>query len=166
MKIKKKKSEKSNNDLKINDLYIFNSKLSADRMNNAYKRITDYVPSFKLGSHISLKDLEHFLIGKYKAVQANWKDINMCTKTQVKRYNKYCQTIFCVSEGLVSDDEYYSSYIIKRVNLINPSLNRDEYFFDLFLIVGSEDKQYLTSYYVGGSSEGFAEELYVMCGNK
>ena len=30
----------------------------------------------------------------------------------------------------------------------------------------SEDKVHLSSYYIGGYSDGLAEELFVLCGNK
>ena len=95
-----------------------------------------------------------------------YKDIDKCTRTAVRRYNKYCRTVFCVSEGHVTDDEYRQAYIVKRDNLRNPSVNADDFFYDLFLIVGSADGEKFTSCYVGGYSEGFCEEMYVLCGNR
>lgn len=148
-----------------NDYMIFHSKLSVDRMSAAYQKIREVLPAFQQGKQVNLKDLDIFLTKKYKAVKANWKDIDSCTKTKVKRYNKYCKTVFCVSEAHVTDDEYYCSYIIKRENLINPPFNKDDFFYDMFIIVGSEDKIHLSSYFIGGSSEGFADEFYVLCGN-
>lgn len=147
------------------DYVVFGSKLSAERMTAAYKRIAEILPAFRLGERVSLKDLDAFLTTKYRAEKADWKDIDTCTRTKVKRYNKYCKTVFCVSEAHVTDDECYCSYIIKRGNLIKPPFNRDDFFYDMFIIVGSEDKAHLSSYFIGGSSEGFADELYVLCGN-
>lgn len=161
-----KKKKTNGNNIEKNDYYVFSYKLSDERLEKAYKRITRFLPSFKLGTRASLKDIDFFLAEKYKAVQADWKEIDACTRTKIKRYNKYCQTVFCVSESYVTDDDYHTAYIIKREHLINPSFEKDDFFYDLFLIVGSEDKEHITSYFIGGSSEGFAEEIYVMCGKK
>lgn len=35
-----------------------------------------------------------------------------------------------------------------------------------FVIVGSEDQVHLSSYYIGGYSNGLAEELYILYGNR
>ena len=74
--------------------------------------------------------------------------------------------MFCVSEGHVADEEYRAAYIVKRDNLRNPSVNEADFFYDLFLIVGSEDGENLSSYFIGGYSEGLHEEKYVLCGNR
>lgn len=113
-----------------------------------------------------MTELELFLKTKYRAQPADWKDIDKCTRTAVRRYNKYCRTVFCVSEGHVTDEEYRAAYIVKRDNLRNPSVNEDDFFYDLFLIVGSEDGEKPTSYFIGGYSEGLHEEIYVLCGNR
>ncbi|MCX4367461.1 MAG: hypothetical protein OSJ67_05640 [Clostridia bacterium] len=63
---------------------------------------------------------------------------------------------------MVSDDEYYSSYVIKRENRINPSIDEDDYFYDVFVIVGSNDGKSPTSYFIGGSSDGLSEEMYML----
>lgn len=148
------------------DYIVYRPGLSSDRINKAYDRIIRIIPAFGVGEKAALADLELFLSKKYKAVKAGWKDINSCTKTKVKRFNKYCKTVFCVSEGHVSDEEYHCAYIIKRENCVNPSANKDDFFYDVFVIVGSEDQVHLSSYYIGGFSNGLAEELYVLCGNK
>ena len=148
------------------DYYIIHSKLSSNRMNVAYNQIRYIIPAFQLGEQVHLKDLDSFLSKKYRAVKADWKDIDKCTKTKVKRFNKHCKTVFCVSEGHVSEEKYHCAYIINRENCINPSTNKDDFFYDLFIIVGSEDKVHFSSYYIGGYSDGLAEELFVLCGNK
>lgn len=148
------------------DYIVYHPGLSSDRINQAHHQIKSIIPAFGLGEQVLLTDLELFLSKKYKAVKAGWKDINSCTKTKVKRFNKYCKTVFCVSESHVSDEEYHCAYIIKRENCVNPSANKDDFFYDLLVIVGSEDKLHLSSYYIGGFSNGLAEELYVLCGNK
>ena len=127
------------------------SALPADRAEAALQSINEVLPRFGAGETATLTELE--LIDK-------------CTRTAVRRYNKYCRTVFCVSEGHVTDDEYRQAYIVKRDNLRNPSVNADDFFYDLFLIVGSADGEKFTSCYVGGYSEGFCEEMYVLCGNR
>ena len=64
-------------------------------------------------------------------------------------------------EGYVSDEEYHCAYIIKRENCVNPSANKDDFFYDLFVIVGSEDKVHLSSYYIGGFFLGPAGEIFI-----
>lgn len=142
------------------------SALPADRAEAALARINEVLPRFRAGETATLTELELFLKTKYRAQPADWKDIDKCTRTAVRRYNKYCRTVFCVSEGHVTDDEYRQAYIVKRDNLRNPSVNADDFFYDLFLIVGSADGEKFTSCYVGGYSEGFCEEMYVLCGNR
>lgn len=159
-------NNKNNDKIGGRDYNIFRPELSQDRALSAYKRIIAILPDFRIGESITLAELEKYLFKRYKAEKADWKDINNCTKTKVKRYNKYCTTVFCVSECHVPDEEYHSSYIIRRNNCIDPVMNSDDYFYDLFLIVGSEDKKHLSSYFIGGTSEGFAEEMYLLCGNK
>ena len=140
--------------------------LTAERAEAALRSINEVLPRFRAGETVTLTDLESFLTAKYRAQPADWKDIDKCTRTKVKRYNKYCRTVFCVSEGHVADEEYRAAYIVKRDNLRNPSVNEDDFFYDLFLIVGSEDGEKPTSYFIGGYSEGFHEEMYLLCGNR
>lgn len=148
------------------DYIIFNAKLSEKRITAALERIASVLPGFRLCESVTLVDLDKYLSERYKAIKADWKDINKCTRTRVKRYNGYCKDVFCVSEAHVVNEEYYSAYIIKRENCVNPSVNSDDYFYDMFVIAGSEDGKSLSSYYIGGYSEGFADEMYVLCGNK
>lgn len=56
------------------DYVVFGSKLSAERMTAAYKRIAEILPAFRLGERVSLKDLDAFLTTKYRAEKADWKD--------------------------------------------------------------------------------------------
>ena len=72
-----------------NDYMLFHSKLSADRMNAAYTKIKEILPSFQLGQQVQLEDLDIFLTKKYGAVKADWKENDTSTKTKVKTYNKY-----------------------------------------------------------------------------
>lgn len=142
------------------------SALPADRAEAALRSINEVLPRFRVGDVATLSELRIFLSVKYRASEADWKDIDKCTRTGVKRYNKYCRTVFCVSEGHVADDEYRQAYIVKREDLENPSVNGRDFFYDLFLIVGSEDGEKLSSYFIGGYSEGFHEEMYLLCGNR
>lgn len=142
------------------------SALSEARSEAALRSINEVLPQFRAGDVATLGELKLFLSVKYRAQPADWKDIDKCTRTKVRRYNKYCRTVFCVSEGHVTDDEYRMAYIVKRDNLRNPSVNEDDFFYDLFLIVGSEDGEKPTSYFIGGYSEGLHEEIYVLCGNR
>lgn len=158
------KDKERNINSEQSEYIIYRHELSADRINKAYIQIKNIIPNFRFGEQVKLTDLEIFLSKKYRAIKAKWQDIDSCTKTKVKRYNKYCKTVSCVSEEHVSDEEYYCAYIIKRENCISPSSNKDDFFYDLFVIVGSEDQEHLSSYYIGGFSAGFAEELYVLCG--
>lgn len=142
------------------------SALSEARSEAALRSINEVLPQFRAGDVATLGELKLFLSVKYRAQPADWKDIDKCTRTAVRRYNKYCRTVFCVSEGHVADEEYRAAYIVKRDNLRNPSVNEDDFFYDLFLIVGSEDGERLSSYFIGGYSEGFHEEMYLLCGNR
>lgn len=142
------------------------SALSEARAEAALRSINEVLPQFRAGDVATLGELKLFLSVKYRAQPADWKDIDKCTRTKVRRYNKYCRTVFCVSEGHVADEEYRAAYIVKRDNLRNPSVNEDDFFYDLFLIVGSEDGEKPTSYFIGGYSEGLHEEIYVLCGNR
>ncbi len=142
------------------------SALSEARSEAALRSINEVLPQFRAGDVATLGELKLFLSVKYRAQPADWKDIDKCTRTKVRRYNKYCRTVFCVSEGHVADEEYRAAYIVKRDNLRNPSVNEDDFFYDLFLIVGSEDGEKPTSYFIGGYSEGLHEEIYVLCGNR
>ena len=142
------------------------SALPADRAEAALARINEVLPRFRVGDVATLGELKLFLSVKYRAQPADWKDIDKCTRTKVRRYNKYCRTVFCVSEGHVTDEEYRQAYIVKREDLENPSVNGRDFFYDLFFIVGSEDGEKLSSYFIGGYSEGFHEEMYLLCGNR
>ncbi len=142
------------------------SALPADRAEAALARINEVLPRFRVGDVATLGELKLFLSVKYRAQPADWKDIDKCTRTKVRRYNKYCRTVFCVSEGHVTDEEYRMAYIVKREDLENPSVNGRDFFYDLFFIVGSEDGEKLSSYFIGGYSEGFHEEMYLLCGNR
>ena len=142
------------------------SALSEARAEAALRSINEVLPQFRAGDVATLGELKLFLSVKYRAQPADWKDIDKCTRTGVKRYNKYCRTVFCVSEGHVTDDEYRQAYIVKREDLKNPSVNACDFFYDLFFIVGSEDGEKLSSYFIGGYSEGFHEEMYLLCGNR
>ncbi len=142
------------------------SALSEARSEAALRSINEVLPQFRAGDVATLGELKLFLSVKYRAQPADWKDIDKCTRTKVRRYNKYCRTVFCVSEGHVADEEYRAAYIVKRDNLRNPSVYEDDFFYDLFLIVGSEDGEKPTSYFIGGYSEGLHEEIYVLCGNR
>lgn len=144
---------------------VIRGRLSEARAKSAIARITRVVPDFKYGERIALKDLDKFLKTRYNARNAEWREIDKCTRTKIKRHNKYCDNVFCVSEAHVTDEEYCGAYIIKRENCIDPSDNADDFFYDVFIIVGSEDGIRLSSYYIGGYSDGLAEELYVLCGN-
>ncbi|HQC54489.1 MAG TPA: hypothetical protein PKX91_02055 [Clostridia bacterium] len=147
------------------DFIVVRPSLPADVTNETYAEIRQILPGFKLGDSVLLTDLEFFLVEKYKAVKADWRDIDKCTELKgVKKVNKHCQDVFCVSECKVTDEDYYSAYIIKRENCVNPSTNKDDFFRDLFLIVGSKDKKHLSSYYIGGYSYGFHVEMFVLCG--
>lgn len=151
--------------IKIKEYVVTNnSDISTEQIAVATKAIIDVLPNYNVSKPITLEELDGFLILKYKAEKAHWKDIDKCTLTKIRKYNKYCKTVFCISEGLVSDDEYYSSYIIKRENCIDPSTNKDDYFNDVFIIVGSSDKVHPTSYFVGGHSGGLLEEMQVLIG--
>lgn len=149
----------------MDDCFIIRGKLSCERTRLAIERIVSVLPDFRLGDQVILTELDRFLREKYKAEKADFKDIDKCTRTKVRRYNKYCNDVFCVSENHVENGEYVCSYIIKRENCINVSENRDDFFYDMFVIVGSEDGERLSGYYIGGYSEGFAEEMYVLSGN-
>ena len=85
---------------------VVRGKLSAARAKSASARIMRVVPDFKYGERIALKDLDKFLKTVYKARNAEWREIDKCTRTKVKRYNKYCDNVFCVSEAHVTDEEY------------------------------------------------------------
>lgn len=147
------------------DFFVINPTLPPGVTSEVYTEIRQLLPNFKLGDRALLTDLEFFLVEKYKAEKADWRDIDKCTKLKgVKKFNKYCQDVFCVSECKVTDEDYYSAYIIKRENCIKPSTNKDDFFHDLFLIVGSKDKKHLTSYYIGGYSYGFHAEIFVLSG--
>ncbi len=159
------KDFKKEKEVDINDFTVFKGKLSVERAKQAYERIKTFLPDYHYGENVTLVDLNSFLIKKYKAEIVNFKDIDKCTRTKVKRYNKYCNDVFCVSEGHVVNEEYICSYIIKREYCNNASENEDDFFHDLFVIAGSEDGKRLTSYYIGGYSECFAEEMYLLCGN-
>ena len=111
-------------------------------MNVAYNQIRYIKPAFQLGEQVHLKDLDSFLSKKYRAVKADWKDIDKCTKTKVKRFNKHCKTVFCVSEGHVSEEEYHCAYIINRENCINPSTNKDD-FFMIYLLLSEVKIRYI-----------------------
>lgn len=159
------KDQKKEKEVDINDFTVFKGKLSVERAKQAYERIKTFLPDYHYGENVRLVDLNLFLLKKYKAEMVGFKDIDKCTRTKVKRYNKYCNDVFCVSEGHVVNKEYICSYIIKREYCNNVSENKDDFFHDLFVIAGSEDGKRLTSYYIGGYSEGFAEEMYLLCGN-
>lgn len=47
----------------FNDYHVIHPKLSSDRMNAAYNKITYIIPAFQLGEQVQLKDLDIFLIG-------------------------------------------------------------------------------------------------------
>lgn len=151
-----------NKDEKINNYTIFSKgNLTTNQFADTKKRIMKFLPNFNQNKQISLEELDKFLMLKYKAEKADWKEIDKCTRTKIKKSNKYCKTVFCVSEGLVSDEDYYSSYIIKRENCINPSTNKDDYFYDVFIIIGSING-HPTSYFVGGHSDGLMEEMQLL----
>lgn len=153
-------------EMKEEEMFAKGAKLSAEREKKALTDIRAVLPGFCSGDRATLVELERFLFEKYGAEKVDWRDIDRCTRTKVKRYNKYCRTVFCVSEGHVADEEYRAAYIVKRDNLRNPSVNEDDFFYDLFFIVGSEDGEKLSSYFIGGYSEGFHEEMYLLCGNR
>lgn len=132
----------------------------------ACDRIRAILPAFCPGEAVGLADLDAFLISKYRAERTDWKAINLCTLTKVKRFNTRCRTVFCVSEGHVADEEYILAYRIRHADCIRPHYNKDDYFYDMFVIVGSEDGRTLSSYFIGGDSEGFREEMFVLSGNR
>lgn len=109
------------------------SALSEARSEAALRSINEVLPQFRAGDVATLGELKLFLSVKYRAQPADWKDIDKCTRTKVRRYNKYCRTVFCVSEGHVADEEYRAAYIVKRDNLRNPSVNEDDFFTTCFL---------------------------------
>ncbi len=153
---------KRNKDMKKSDYFVLTkSNLSSEQLAAAKKRIIEFLPNFNENEHIRLAELDKFLMLKYNAEKVDWKEIDKCTRTGIRKYNKFCKTVFCVSEGLVSDENYSSSYIIKRENCINPSTNKDDYFYDVFIIVGSVD-DHPTSYFVGGHSDGLIEEMELL----
>ncbi len=150
-------------DIDTKDCDAINSaELSREQAEDATERIAEFLPNYTAFAYVGLAELDMYLTLKYKAQKAYFKDIDKCTRTKIRKYNKYCKTVFCISEGLVSDDEYYSSYVIKRENRINPSIDEDDYFYDVFVIVGSNDGKSPTSYFIGGSSDGLSEEMYML----
>lgn len=155
---------KERNKIKSDDYITIRSVVPAERLNSATQHIAKVLPAFHLEKQVTLADLEKFLKIKYKAAKADWKDIDSCTRKNIKRYNKYCQTVFCISECQVLDEEYYASYIIKREHCIKASMDVDDFFYDLFIIIGSKDNVHPSSFYVGGQSEGILDELFVLCG--
>lgn len=155
---------KKKDDFVLEDYYIVRPEISIETVNKAIAEIRKYLPDYKGDRSATLIELDAFLSKKYKAKKADWKDIDKCTRTKIKRYNKYCQTVFCMSECHIPDEEYYSSYIIEREHCIYPSKDKDDFFYDMFLIVGSNDGKHFTSSYVGGQSDGFLYEMYVLKG--
>lgn len=150
----------------IDNITIVHPELSEERFLAAYRRIKNVLPRFRPGEAVGLADLDAFLISKYRAERTNWKAINLCTLTKVKRFNARCRTVFCVSEGHVADEEYILAYRIRHADCIRSHYNKDDYFYDMFVIVGSEDGRTLSSYFIGGDSEGFREEMFVLSGNR
>lgn len=148
------------------DCFVVRGKMSAERTKAALERIVAVLPDFRFGEQVKLAELDRFFRIKYKAEKADWKDIDKCTRTKVKRYNRYCNDVFCVSEAHVTNEEYRGAYIVTRENCVRYSADKDDFFYDMFVIVGSEDGERLSSYYIGGYSDGFAEEMFVLCGNK
>ena len=148
------------------DCIVVGGKLSAERSRAALERVKSVLPYFRFGEQVKLAELDRFLRIKYKAERADWKDIDKCTRTKVKRYNRFCKDVFCVSEAHVTNEEYRVAYIVKRENCVRPSTDKDDFYYDMFVIVGSEYGERLSSYYIGGYSEGFADEMFVLCGNK
>lgn len=148
----------------IDDYYIIRPEISIELVDKTVVEIRKYLPYFKVNCRATLIELDEFMTKKYKAQKADWKDIDKCTRTKVRIYNKYCRTVFGVSECLVNDRDYYTSYIIEREHCIHPSTNKDAFFYDMFLIAGSNDGKHFTSYYVGGRSDSFLDEMCVLSG--
>lgn len=148
---------------KIKDYYNLH-RVSMEIINSALVEIKKYLPEYKGDRCATLKELDEFMSVKYKAQRADWKDIDKCTKTDVRLYNEYCHTVFGISEGFVTDRDYATSYFIERKHCINPSTHKDDFFYDMFLIIGSKDGEHCTSYYVGGHSDGFLREMCVLSG--
>ena len=67
-----------------NDYMVFHSKLSVDRMNEAYKQTREILPTFQLGERVQLKDLDVYLTKKYKALKADRKAIEDVQKPRLK----------------------------------------------------------------------------------
>ena len=149
-----------------NGFIAVKGKLYEERSRAALERVKSVLPDFRFGEQVKLAELDRFLRIKYKAERADWKDIDKCTRTKVKRYNRFCKDVFCVSEAHVTNEEYRVAYIVKRENCVRPSTDKDDFYYDMFVIVGSEYGERLSSYYIGGYSEGFADEMFVLCGNK
>lgn len=110
----------------------------------------------------TLHDIDKFLKITYYAEKIELKEINNCTKNGIKRYNKHCKSVECISEGFVSDNKYVGTYKILRNNMQTTDYYGD-CFIDTVIIIGSDDNVHPTDFYIGGGSKKLGLQMNILC---
>lgn len=147
----------------IKDYYQIEAEHQVEIVREIILEIRKYLPEYKGDRCATLKELDEFLSKKYNAKKAVLDDINKCTRTKF-RYKKKYRTVNFVGEGMVTEEDYYASYIIEHENCINPFEDKDCFFYDIFLTIGSKDGIHFTSFNNGGYSDDIIEELGILSG--
>lgn len=113
-------------------------------------------------SRYTLQDMDKFLDIIYCAEKIELEEINNCTKKGIKRYNKYCKTVECISEGFVIDNQYIGTYKILKKNMKTTDYCGD-CFIDTVIIIGSNDNVHPTNFYIGGGSKKLGLQMNILC---
>lgn len=146
-----------------NDYYIVNGSINYKKSNIAdeINFIKNTISTNKVKC-FTIEDLVKFLKINYLAVRIELPEINHCTQRGIKRYNKYCKTVNCISEGFVSDKDFIAVYKILKKDLGVNEYTGDCYI-DTIVIVGSEDKIHADSFYIGGGCRRLGLQMNILC---